>query len=162
MAMTSYLKLTAANQGAIEGDCAQTGHEGTILVYEVDHHVEIPRDKLTGLPTGQRIHKPMIITKHLDCASPKLQQACTSGERITEALLEFFRINEKGLEEHYYTVKMENAIIVEMRNFKPITFMEENKPYHDMEQVSLTYEKIIWTYVPDGVEAEDDWKVPKV
>jgi len=40
--------------------------------------------------------------------------------------------------------------------------LAENKPYHDMEEVQFTYEKIIWTAVVDGVEAEDDWKAPKV
>ena len=39
--------------------------------------------------------------------------------------------------------------------------IEATKPLHDMEMVSFTYEKIIWTYVPDGIEAEDDWKAPK-
>lgn len=161
MAMTSYLKLTGTTQGAIEGDCTQQGHEKTILVYAMDHQVEIPRDTHTGLATGQRLHKPMVVTKHLDCASPKLQAACVSGERMTEVVLEFYRINERGLEEHYYTIKLENAIVVETRLFKPMTFIEENKPYHDMEEISFTYEKIIWTYVTDGIEAEDDWKKPK-
>jgi type VI secretion system secreted protein Hcp len=26
-----------------------------------------------------------------------------------------------------------------------------------MEDVSIAYEKIIWTWVPDGVEYEDSW-----
>ena len=161
MAMTSYLQVTGTNQGAIEGDCTQTGHENTILVYEFEHEIEIPRDSLTGLPTGQRVHRPLVITKHIDGASPKLNQACVSGEQLTEVILEFYRISERGIEEHYYTIKLERAIVVNMRSHKPMTLIEETKPLHDMEIVSFTYEKIIWTYVPDGIEAEDDWKVPK-
>jgi type VI secretion system secreted protein Hcp len=30
-----------------------------------------------------------------------------------------------------------------------------------MEDVSFTYSKIIWTWEVDGVEAQDEWKVPK-
>jgi len=161
MAMTSYLTLTGTNQGAIEGDCKQTGHENTILVYEFEHEIDIPRDSLTGLPSGQRVHRPFVITKHIDRASPKLNQACCSGERLSDVELQFFRINERGLEEHYYTIKLVNAIVVDMRCYKPMTLIEETKPLHDMERVSFTYEKIIWTYVPDGIEAEDDWKTPK-
>ena len=161
MAMTSYLKLTGATQGPIEGDCKQQGHEKTILVYEFEHKIDIPRDNLTGLPYGQRIHRPLVITKHVDNASPKLNQACCSGEQLTEVLLEFYRISERGLEEHYYTIKLQNAIVVETKCYKPMTLVEETKSLHDMERISFTYEKIIWTYVPDGIEAEDDWKVPK-
>jgi len=161
MAMTSYLTLEGANQGKMEGDVKQKGREKSILVYEVEHSIEIPRDTLTGMPTGQRLHKPFSITKHLDKASPLIMQAVTSGEHMKTFELKYFRINEKGQEEHYYTVKLENAIIVTTRQYKPLTFLAENKPYHDMEVVSFSYEKITVTYVPDGIEAEDDWKQPK-
>ncbi len=55
MAMTGYLTLEGKNQGKIEGDCTQKGREKTILVYAIKHGVEIPRDSLSGLPTGQRV-----------------------------------------------------------------------------------------------------------
>ncbi len=162
MAMTSYMSLIGNNQGPIEGDCTQAGREGTILVYDVKHEIEIPKDEHTGLPTGQRIHKPAVITKHIDKSSPSLMQACTSGEQFSEVVIKFFHITETGAEEHYYTIKLENAIIVRMKVNKPMTFLPENKPYHDMEEVQFTYSKIIWTAEVDGVEAEDDWKTPKV
>ncbi len=162
MAMTSYMTLTGKNQGAIEGDCSQAGREKMILVYDLQHKIEIPRDMHTGLPTGQRIHHPLVITKHFDNASPKLMQACTSGEQFSEVTIQFYRINETGTEEHYYTIKLNDAIIVTLRNYKPLTFLEANKPYHDMEEVHFTYSKIIWTHEVDGIEAEDDWKAPKM
>lgn len=30
-----------------------------------------------------------------------------------------------------------------------------------MEDIALTYEKIVWTWEPDGIEAEDSWLTPK-
>jgi type VI secretion system secreted protein Hcp len=30
-----------------------------------------------------------------------------------------------------------------------------------MEDIGITYEKIVWTWVPDGIEAEDSWLAPK-
>jgi len=160
MANTMYLKLTGANQGEIQGDCSQQGRENTVLVYQLDHSVEIPRDTHTGLPTGQRIHLPIVITKHEDKASPKLFQACCSGEQFTSWELDFYRINEKGQEEHYYTIKLENAIIVNLRKYTPLTFLPDNKPYKDMEEVSFTYATMIQTYEPDGIEAQDSWMKP--
>ena len=74
MANTSYLTLTAAKQGDIKGDCTQEAYKDSILVYQTDHNVHIPRDTHTGLATGQRVHDPFMITKHKDQASPKLYQ----------------------------------------------------------------------------------------
>ncbi|MBN1104074.1 MAG: type VI secretion system tube protein Hcp, partial [Deltaproteobacteria bacterium] len=56
MPMPCHMSVTGKNQGKIEGSCDIQGREGTILIYAVDHTVEIPRDTHTGLPTGKRIH----------------------------------------------------------------------------------------------------------
>jgi len=63
MALTGYLTIEGNNQGKIEGDCVQKGREDSILVYGFEHQIEIPTDIHTGLPTGQRIHKPITIEK---------------------------------------------------------------------------------------------------
>ena len=73
--------------------------------------VEIPKDTHTGLPTGQRIHHPLTITKHLDQASPKLYKACCTGEQCT-VTIDHYRIAADGTEEKYFTIKLEEAIVV--------------------------------------------------
>lgn len=158
MALTSYMAVKGKTQGDIKGDCAQGGDKkDKVLVYGSDHVVEIPKDTHTGLPTGQRIHQPFTVTKHKDQASPKLFKACCTGEQC-EVTLDYYRIKADGTEEKYYTVKLEEAIIVNMREFTPLTFLAENKPYHDMEEVSMTYSKITWTYNDGNIEYTDDWK----
>ncbi len=161
MAMPSYLQATGTTQGKIEGSCDVQGHEGTIEVWAMEHPIEIPRDLHTGLPTGKRIHKPLVIVKHIDKSSPKLYQALTSGEQLSEVVLDYWRINPQGNEEKYYTIKLETAIVVSLETYYPETFLEENENYKHMEKVAFTYEKIIWTWQPDGIEAEDSWKAPK-
>ena len=161
MPMPCYLSLTGKNQGKIEGSCDQQGREGLIIVYSMEHMVEIPRDTHTGLPTGKRVHLPMTVEKEIDKSSPKLFQALTSGEQLTEVLLDFWRISPAGTEEKYYTTKLENAIIVAAETFFPETFLPSSEPYRHMEKISFTYEKIVWTWQPDGIEAEDSWKAPK-
>lgn len=161
MAMPSYLQITGKTQGKIEGSCQIKGKENTIEVWAFDHNVEIPRNIHDGLPSGTRIHQPLTIEKNIDKSSPKLYQALTSGEQLTEVILDFWRITPDGKEEKYYTIKLETAIIVAMQSFYPETFIEANESYRHMEKVSFTYEKIIWTWQPDGIEAEDNWKEPK-
>lgn len=161
MAMPSHLSMTGNTQGKIEGSCEIEGREGTILVYALDHLINIPRDTHTGLPTGKRIHGALKITKEFDASSPKLFQALTSGEQFSEVLLDFYRISPAGAEESYYTIKLENAIIVDIRAWFPETIVKSNEPFKHMEDVSFSYEKIIWTWVPDGIEAEDSFSAPK-
>jgi type VI secretion system secreted protein Hcp len=158
MALTSYLAVNGASQGDIKGDCAQGGDKkDKILVYGVDHSVEIPKDTHTGLPTGQRIHNPLTITKHKDLSSPKLFKACSTGEQLT-ITLDFYRIKADGTEEKYFAIKAEEAIVVNLREYTPLTFLEADKPYFDMEEVSFTYSKITWTYTDGNIEFTDDWK----
>ena len=158
MALTGYLKVTGKSQGEIKGDCTQSGDKkDKILVYASDHTVEIPKDTHTGLPTGQRIHQPMSITKHKDQASPKLYKALCTGEQCTVEY-DYYRIKGDGKEEQYFTIKLEEAIIVEMREYTPMTFLPEDKPYHDMEEVRFTYSKVTWTYKDGNIEFTDSWK----
>lgn len=158
MALTSYMKVTGKSQGEIKGDCPQGGDKkDKVLVYNVDHLVEIPKDTHTGLPTGQRIHHPLTITKHKDQATPKLFQACCTGEQCEVELL-FFRIKADGTEENYFKIKLEEAIIVNMREYTPMTFLPDNKPYQDMEEVSFTYSKVTWSYTDGNIEYTDNWK----
>jgi len=115
MPMPCYLVLEGQNQGKIEGSTKVKGHEGKILVQAVDHTIEIPKSPQTGLPTGKRVHCPMTLTKEIDKSSPKLFQALTSGEQMKDVTLEYYRISPKGTEEKYYTVKLSNAILTNMR-----------------------------------------------
>src|SRR5690606_1173383 len=107
------------------------------------------------------IHGPLTITKDIDKSSPKLFQALTSGEQLTSAKLEYYRISPQGKEELYYTVEIKNAIITSMHKFVPMCLDPANKSMGHMEAVSFTYETIIETFVPDGIEAQDSWNAPK-
>ncbi|AET90708.1 hcp protein [Burkholderia sp. YI23] len=145
----------------VEGSNKVQGHEGKILVQAVDHTIEIPKSPQTGLPTGKRVHGAMTITKEIDKSSPKLFQALTSGEQMKDVSLEFYRVSPKGTEEKYYTVKLSNAILTNMKSWTPNALDPNNKQIGHMEDLAFTYEKISWTYEPDGIEAEDSWLAPK-
>ena len=75
--------------------------------------------------------------------------------------IEFYRISPKGTEEKYYTIKLENAVFVSSRLWVPDCLLPETRPLGHMEDIGLTYEKIVWTWEPDGIEAEDSWLTPK-
>ncbi|RLA97091.1 MAG: type VI secretion system tube protein Hcp [Deltaproteobacteria bacterium] len=161
MPMPAHLELEGKNQGKIEGSCEIQGREGTILVQAVEHDIHIPRSPQTGLPTGKRVHNPLTITKIFDKASPKLYQALCSGEQFSNVTIKWYRIDPTGQEEHYFTTKLEDAIIVSIKAWMPNALDPKMESYQHMEDVSFTYKKIIWTWEPDGIESEDSWKEPK-
>ncbi|MFH2092309.1 MAG: Hcp family type VI secretion system effector [Pseudomonadota bacterium] len=142
-----YATMEGINQGIIEGDCTVPGKEKSIMVLGFEHKVTIPRDEHTGLPTGQRVHGPVTIIKYIDKSSPLIFSATCTGEQMKEVAIKFYRTNGANQEEHYYTIKLNKAIIVETQSLYP-----------NYEKISVTYEKIIWTYEPEGIETEDSWR----
>lgn len=160
MPMTSHMEITGNNQGKMDGSCDMQGRENTILVYAMDHTIHIPRDPQSGLPSGKRIHGPMTIEKEIDKASPMIYQALCTGEQLSEVTIKKYRIDPTGTEEHYFTITLEDAIIVEVQPYMPVAFLAENEAYRHMEKVSFTYSKIKWKHEVDNKESEDSWKIP--
>jgi len=167
MALNSYLNLSGQKQGAIKGSVTQKGREGKIMVIAVSHEIISPRDPASGLPTGKRMHKPFTITKELDKSSPLLYNVLTNNENLPTWKLEFWTPQIKatsgsGAEVQHYTVELKNA------NIASITFRMANNKHPDLmkfaeyEEISFTYEEIIWTWNDGGITAGDSWEKPVV
>ena len=90
MPTPGHLTLVGEIQGPIDGSCQIEEREDTILVQAYKHCVDLPADE-NGLPTGRRVHRPLMITKEVDKSSPKLFQVLCSGERLSEAPLAWYR-----------------------------------------------------------------------
>ena len=165
MALNAYLNLKGQKQGDIKGSVTQKGREGKIQVIAVSHDIISPRDPASGLPTGKRMHKPFVITKELDKASPLLYNALVNNENIPTWELQFWTPQVKavqgvGTEVQHYSVKLINA------NIASIAFRMANNKHPELmkfaeyEEVAFTYQKIIWTWTEGGITAEDDWETP--
>ncbi|MDD2337282.1 MAG: Hcp family type VI secretion system effector [Geobacteraceae bacterium] len=161
MPIPCHLSLEGEKQGKIEGSCDMVGREGTILAYSMAHNISIPHSPTDGLATGKRIHRPLCVLKEFDRSSPKLYQALCTGEQLKSVVLKWYRITKKGTEEHYFTHKLEDAIVVAIQPYMPITLLEANEPSCHMEEIAFTYKAIRWTWEADGIEAEDSWAVPR-
>src|SRR5262245_16800961 len=117
MALAAYLSITAERQGQIRGSVTQKGREGKILVVAVAHEIVCPRSPQSGIPTGKRMHKPLMVTKELDRSSPQLYEVLCTNENIVEARLDFWTPTPTGQEKQHYTVRLTNANISTI-NFK--------------------------------------------
>jgi type VI secretion system secreted protein Hcp len=158
MTTTAYLRIVGQRQGQITGSVTSAPHQGTIEVIATSHEIVSPRDAATGQATGKRTHKPFVITKEIDRASPLLYKVLIENETITTWELQFWRSGEKGAEKPYYSIQLSNASV------SNITFsladdrnpnLSKKKAY---EAVAFTYQKITWIWVDGAITAEDDWE----
>lgn len=157
MAISAHMTLTGKTQGAIEGSVDMAGREKSILVTGFEHDISIGSDKLTGRPTSDANHGAFVILKEFDKASPKLYKALTKGERFSDVTLKWFRITPEGRQEHYFTQKLENAILVSIKPKMENTRDPAKEAFTHMEEVSFRYDKITWTWEPDGIAADASW-----
>ena len=167
MALNAYLKLKGQKQGEIKGSVTQKGRENMIEVLAVSHEIISPRDAASGLPTGKRQHKPLVITKPIDKATPLLAKILTTNENVSEFELKFYAAQVKatagiGQEINHYTIKLTNANIASI-NFKMLNNRNpELMKFPELEEVAFTYQKIEWTWTDGGIMADDDWEAPAI
>lgn len=138
----------------LAGDSIVGGIPGSIKVVGVTHSINVPFDQQTGLPMRGREHTAMKMVKQWDASSPGLWGACVGGTTFPEVKLEAFRIDPGLGEVKYFTIRLEDAIIVSMRSIT--TGVVQGSTAH-MEEVVFTYKKIRWTWESDGTTFEDPW-----
>jgi type VI secretion system secreted protein Hcp len=149
-----YLTMKAQKQGTISGSVTTKGHEGSIMVLSYTHSIVSPRDPASGLPTGKRQHKPLVITKELDKSTPLLYNALTTNDIITIWEMTFYRPSPTGALQLFFTIQLTNANIagIDVRG----------SGFGVTEFVSFTYQKITWIWADGGIESTDDWEAPVV
>lgn len=158
MALNAYLTMKGQKQGLIKGSVTQKGRENTIMVIAAEHEIISPRDSASGLPTGRRMHKPFIITKEVDRSTPLLYDILVNNENIIEWQLDFFAATSAGHEANYYTVKLINANISDIKFIMPNSKDPQLIKLNDYETISFTYQKIEWEYKDGNIMAADDWE----
>jgi len=169
MPTPAYMTIKGTKQGDITkgvgteasiGNIWQKGHEDEIIVQGFQHAVTIPTDIQSGQPTGPRQHQALVITKVFDKSSPLLYTAATSGEVLSEVVIKWYRTNVQGKQEHYFTHKLTDAIIVRIEAHMPNCQDPNMKHFTHLEDVHFSYRKIEWTHEKSGTSGVDDWREP--
>jgi type VI secretion system secreted protein Hcp len=158
-----YAYLVGQKSGQVKGSIYQKGREDSIGVIAVSYSLVSPRDPQSGLPTGQRMHKPWVFTKELDKSTPILYNIMCTNENITTATFKFWTPQLKaatgvGSEVQHYTVKLTNANIASydfrMANIRHADLVK----FAEYEELALTFQKIEWTWTDGGIMGADDWQ----
>jgi type VI secretion system secreted protein Hcp len=151
MPTTAYLTLTGKAQGAIKGNVTAKGREGAIALLSVEYELSSPFDATTGLATGKRQHKPIVVTKAVDETSPSLLKALVTNEVLTTVKIDFWRPAPETAAP-YFSITLTNAIVSD------VTLKSSaDEAKSETEQLQFVYQSIVWTWTPTGTSAQDDW-----
>lgn len=156
---TVYAKIKGQKQGQFKGGVTRKGQEGAISVLACSHEIVSPRDNASGMATGKRQHRPIVITMELDKATPLFYNAMSTNENLSEVTLDFWGPNKNGLgtETQFYTIKLTNASIVSIKFNKHNQLDPAQRGMPDTVEVSLGYQKIEWTWKDGGITGMDSW-----
>jgi len=132
-----YLKM-----GDIKGESTDAGHKDWIVIESVTMDTSRPQSA-----TGGRHHEPITVTKSIDKASPKLQEASTSGKMFPKVVIEY---EESGDGRTTY-------LKYELKNVMITSYSMGGGAAGDvpMEEFSLNYKEIKVTYTKDKDTSKD-------
>jgi len=169
MPTPAYVTIEGTSQGLITadnftadsvGNIWQEGHENEAIVQAFQHEVIIPRDPQSGQPTGQRVHQPVVLTKIFDKSSPLLYNALCNGEVLSKVEIKWWRTAMDGMQEHYFTHVLTDAVLVDIKAFMPNCQDPGQAHFTHLEELSMSYRRIEWTHEVAGTTGEDDWRTP--
>lgn len=135
MAMTGYLAVDG-----IKGSARPSHAKGKSTVIAVAHDID------TG-PDGKSRHRPFVVTKEIDAASPGLHKAQAEGRALNSVGIDFWRMPPAGgPEENYYSVVLSKAKVVSIRTVMANSRAADSAQMPDVEEVGFSYESINWNF----------------
>lgn len=160
MALTAYLQLQGSRQGKITGSVVQKGREGRIAVLESNHELGVASDADTGLASGRLQHRPFVVVKEIDRATPQLYQALIDNETFSQFELQYFARGARAggtAELNRYTVRLTGAHLLSIRFVHPDVLDPAMQHFPEAEELSFGYQRIEWLWTQPASSAGDDW-----
>jgi len=157
----AYLTINGQSQGLISKGCNtldsmgakfQEPHKNEISVIAYEHH---------GSKSGgqhRKSHFPLFITKFIDTSTPMLAMAFAKQEHL-DCTLKFYRTNENGFNENFFTIELKQAVISSMSSNLPNLLVKDAD--HAMiemyEVIGFSYKEITWQHNLTGTSGYDNW-----
>jgi type VI secretion system secreted protein Hcp len=159
MAETVHLYLKA-NGADVQGESTQTslGRENSIECLWFKDECITAREGGSGMATGRRQYKPILIRKRIDKASPLIAKALCKNE-VIDAVFKFFRPNPTGdgTTEQFFTIEIKKGRVASIEHESPDSFQPALSNVPEIETVGFVFHSIRWAYTNGGVEHEDTW-----
>lgn len=147
-AYEAYITIRGVKQGKFKGSGASKSNR--IPTTSVHFAIVSPRDPQSGLPTGQRMHKPLVMTFQMSDVN-EMRAALASGELLPAVRVEFVRAQPDGKLEQYMTYELQNAHITAYKAHP------SGGGKQGTAEITFTYEKFTEQRVTGKTMAADDW-----
>jgi len=125
------------------------GQSQALSALKFSYGVTSPTNLSTGMASGMRQHKPIMITKEPSAASPLFFSALITNEALT-IMIQFVRQNAQGQNVVQQGIALTNAKII---NF--LQYVGDDGRW--LEDVEFTFQNIEIN-TPGQKVAEDDWR----
>ena len=159
MALTVHLNLTAAG-AEIQGESSihTMDRENTIECVYFEDAVRTARERSTGMATGDRTYEPIMFRKRIDKSSPLIAKALCNNE-VIEGTWKFFRPSPAGdgTTQHFFTVSVKEGRVGSVKRVSPDCLDPASSAAPPLEEVSIVFGYIEWTYEDGGVSHADHW-----
>jgi type VI secretion system secreted protein Hcp len=153
-----YVSIEGTKQGQFKGEIGGTVHKDKMLGIAFNFGITVPRDPATGLATGKRQYKPLVIIKEWGAASPQVLTALVTSENLKTVLLEFVRATVEGTEEVFHTIKLTNATIVDVQQYVTAPDKQSNTNVMELEEWYFTFGKIEVENIDGKTTFSDNWE----
>lgn len=119
-----------------------------------------------GSMAGKRQHKPFTVTREVDSASPLFFRGLATNAALQSVTVSFTKPGSSagGQEEVYPRITLTNATIASYTRFHPSRIPRhsasgsESTHTNELEQVAVTFQKILITSIGNKNSASDDWE----
>lgn len=159
MAVQIYASFKGIKQGDFKGESNQKGREGMIPCVGFSYGVTVPHDLASGLASGKRQQQPVIVTKEWGASSPQFYAAAYTNEVLSQVTFNFYVTGPTGIQQLDHTIKLTNASIASVE--QSLHLPQSGGPVIDsreLQEISLTFQKIDITSILGKTEAMDDWE----
>ncbi len=146
MAYSPHLKLTIEGQ-TVKGVSTQFKDKGTELL-SFDFSADLPFDHQLGTAHGRVSYTPITITKRMDEDTTIILTAMSQQKKVNGEI-HFFRSTEKEKDEHYLTIKFDNARVTNV-SLSPMS----DPP---IEQIIFSYRTIEVNWLKPSKPFKEDW-----
>jgi type VI secretion system secreted protein Hcp len=144
--------IVGVSQGPIQGDNTTKDGPGAIVVRAMS--LGVFRTVDDSRHVGVATFRPFKLVKEPDRATPKLLKAAVTNETLTVEI-KWYRSLSTGAEQHYFTIKLEGAQVVQLESEGDVTVAGGV-----LDTVGLAYSKLTMTDVINGTIAVADSTAP--
>lgn len=157
MASPAYVWIVDDQGNEVHGDCKVKGREGSVEIFQFNYGVSMPVDKFNGATNGTRQHDTVTLTKPYDPTSPVLFKAACDGKTLKQVVVKWYRINENGKEDEYFSHVLDDVKVVSYRQQLLHTKDENNNAHVHEDVVSLRFGKLVMKHHDGNIEHSDTW-----